>query len=74
MCFPKEEGGVGFRTLHGITKALFSKLWWRFRVSTDSLWSTYMWNKYCKKQHSVIAGARGASHVWKKMVEMREEV
>ncbi|XP_049372762.1 uncharacterized mitochondrial protein AtMg00310-like [Solanum verrucosum] len=74
ICFPKKEGGVGFRTLHGVTKALFSKLWWRFRVSTDSLWITYMWNKYCKKQHPVIAGARGASHVWKKIMEMRKEV
>lgn len=48
----------GFRTLHGVTKTLFSKLWWRFRVSTDPLW-----NKYCKKQHPVIARARGVSHV-----------
>ncbi|KAH0712013.1 hypothetical protein KY289_007972 [Solanum tuberosum] len=73
MCYPKEEGGIGFRSLHIITKALFAKLWWTFRTST-SLWSTFMWNKYCKKHHSVLAKGNGASHTWRKMLETREEV
>lgn len=33
-----------------------------------------MWNKYCKKDHSSIAKARRGSQIWKKMVEIREEV
>lgn len=47
MCFPMEEGGVGFRDLFDITKSVFAKLWWTFRT-TRSLWDDYMWNKYGK--------------------------
>lgn len=61
------------RSLNDVSKALYSKLWWNFKTST-SLWSTYMSNKYCKKQHSLLAESKGASHVWKKMVEVKEEV
>ncbi|XP_049366615.1 uncharacterized protein LOC125831476 [Solanum verrucosum] len=49
LCSPKEEGGLGFRSLHDLSNALFAKLWWKFRVSANSLWSAFMWNKYCKK-------------------------
>ncbi|XP_059313002.1 uncharacterized protein LOC132064126 [Lycium ferocissimum] len=31
VCYPKNKGGLGFRSLHDISKALFAKLWWRFR-------------------------------------------
>ncbi|KAK6791753.1 hypothetical protein RDI58_010834 [Solanum bulbocastanum] len=74
MCFPKEEGGLGFRSIKDINKALFAKLWWNFRVSTTSLWGRFMWNKYCKKLHPVITRNAGASHVWRKMLNVREEV
>ncbi|XP_049368399.1 uncharacterized protein LOC125833298 [Solanum verrucosum] len=43
-------------------------------TSTSSLWSAFMWNKYCKKHHPVIAIGWGASHVWRKMIVVREEV
>ncbi|XP_075087544.1 uncharacterized protein LOC142169569 [Nicotiana tabacum] len=49
LCLPKEEGGLGFRSLHDVSRALFAKLWWKFRT-TKSLWSNFMWNKYCKKE------------------------
>ncbi|MDV3170466.1 MAG: GTPase, partial [Candidatus Phytoplasma australasiaticum] len=52
MCYPKSEGGVGFRSLYDVSKALFCKLWWNFRTST-SLWSSFIWIKYCKKDHPV---------------------
>ncbi|XP_070034673.1 uncharacterized protein [Nicotiana tomentosiformis] len=48
LCLPKEEGGVGFRSLHDVSKTLFAKLWWTFRTS-KSLWSNFMWNNYYKK-------------------------
>ncbi|KAG5630121.1 hypothetical protein H5410_001838 [Solanum commersonii] len=73
MCIPKEEEGLGFRSLHAVNNALFAKLWWNFRTST-SLWSNYMGNKYCKKRHPTVSRSVGASHVWKKMVAIREEV
>ncbi|XP_070007332.1 uncharacterized protein [Nicotiana sylvestris] len=49
LFLPKEEGGLGFKSLHDVSRALFAKLWWRFRT-TKSLWSNFMWNKYCKKE------------------------
>uniref|UniRef100_M1D5L9 RNA-directed DNA polymerase (Reverse transcriptase) n=1 Tax=Solanum tuberosum TaxID=4113 RepID=M1D5L9_SOLTU len=73
MCIPKKEGGLGFRSLHAVNNALFAKLWWNFRTST-SLWSNYMGNKYCKKRHPIVSRSVGATHVWKKMVAIREEV
>ncbi|KAG5608379.1 hypothetical protein H5410_019660, partial [Solanum commersonii] len=43
----------------------------KYEKISDSLW---MWNKYCKKQHTVIAQGTGISHVWRKMIQIREEV
>ncbi|XP_075083708.1 uncharacterized protein LOC142167457 [Nicotiana tabacum] len=45
LYLPKEEGPLGFRSLNNVSKALFAKLWWRFRT-TKSLWSNFIWNKY----------------------------
>lgn len=72
LCLPQEEEGIGFRSLRHMVDALFAKLWWNFRTSTTSLWSNYMWNKYCKRLHPVIAKGIGASHVWRKMTQVRE--
>ncbi|KAK4716506.1 hypothetical protein R3W88_014844 [Solanum pinnatisectum] len=33
-----------------------------------------MWNTYCKKHHPVLAKGNGASHTWRKMLEITEEV
>ncbi|XP_060216645.1 uncharacterized protein LOC132644105 [Lycium barbarum] len=68
LCLPKDEGGIGLRSLTDISKALFAKLWWNFR-SGRSLWGSYMLNKYCKKWHPIMAIERGGSHTWKKMYE-----
>ncbi|XP_019246545.1 PREDICTED: uncharacterized protein LOC109226206 [Nicotiana attenuata] len=73
LCLPKEEGGLGFRSLHDVSRALFAKLWWRFRT-TKSLWSNFMWNKYCKKELPTVVQFREGSHVWRQMLNAREEV
>ncbi|XP_016567089.1 uncharacterized protein LOC107865311 [Capsicum annuum] len=70
LCYPREEGGLGFRSLYDVSKALFAKLWWNFRTATNSLWGTYMGNKYCKKFHPIITRNAGASHVWRKMTKL----
>nr|XP_016466901.1 PREDICTED: uncharacterized protein LOC107789578 [Nicotiana tabacum] len=46
LCMPVEEGGIGFRSLYDVAKALFSKLWWNFRTK-PSLWSSFVCQKYC---------------------------
>ncbi|XP_075084960.1 uncharacterized protein LOC142168203 [Nicotiana tabacum] len=32
LCLPKEGGGVGFRSLHDVSRDLLAKLWWKFRT------------------------------------------
>ena len=60
VCYPKNEGGLGFRSLHDISKALFAKLWWIFRTSS-TLWSNFMWNKYCKRFRPTVVQWKGGS-------------
>ncbi|XP_070036593.1 uncharacterized protein [Nicotiana tomentosiformis] len=73
LFLPTEEGGLGFRSLHDVSRALFAKLWWRFRT-TKSLWSNFTWNKYCKKELPTVVHFRKGSHVWRQMLNAREEV
>ncbi|XP_060194972.1 uncharacterized protein LOC132624169 [Lycium barbarum] len=67
------EGGLGFRTLFDVSKALFTKQWWRFRNS-GTLWSTFMWNKYCKKHIPTRVQWKGGSQLWKKMLVARDTI
>ncbi|XP_060210793.1 uncharacterized protein LOC132637772 [Lycium barbarum] len=73
MCLPKHEGGLGFRSIYGMSKALCAKLCWKFRT-TSSLWANFMWNKYCKKQIPQVVQWKGGSQVWKMMLETRESI
>nr|XP_009777052.1 PREDICTED: uncharacterized protein LOC104226713 [Nicotiana sylvestris] len=68
---PCDEGGIGFGSLHDVTKALFCKLCWNFRTK-PSLWSSFMSQKYCKKLNAVVVPWRNGSHVWRKMLECRD--
>lgn len=74
FCYPKGEGRIGFRSLHDVLKALYSKLWWNFRVSVNLLWGAFLWNKYCKKDNPVMACAKRSSHVWKRILEVRDDM
>ncbi|XP_060194894.1 uncharacterized protein LOC132624080 [Lycium barbarum] len=73
MCIPKNEGGLGFRSIYDTSKALCAKLWWMFRT-TSSLWANFMWNKYCKKQIPQVVQWKGGSQVWKMMLEARDDI
>ncbi|KAH0718271.1 hypothetical protein KY285_014302 [Solanum tuberosum] len=73
LCLPKEEGGLAFRDLFDVSKALFAKLWWKFRT-TRSMWSNFMWNKYCKKFSPALVQWKGGSQLWKKMLEARDNI
>ncbi|XP_060195488.1 uncharacterized protein LOC132624780 [Lycium barbarum] len=73
VCMPKEEGGLGFRRLEDMSMALFSKLWWNFRTR-PSLWSSFMSNKYLKKNNPILVPWTEGSHVWRKMLRARDAV
>ncbi|XP_070026560.1 uncharacterized protein [Nicotiana sylvestris] len=71
LCMPFDEGGIGFRSLHDVSKALFCKLWWNFRTK-PTLWSAFICQKYCKKLNVVIVTWKCGSRVWRKMLECRD--
>ncbi|XP_060211780.1 uncharacterized protein LOC132639344 [Lycium barbarum] len=73
VCVPKQEGGLGFRSIFDVSKALFTKLWWRFRT-VGTLWSIFMWNKHCKKHIPTRVQWKGGSQLWKKMLEARDAI
>ncbi|WMV38401.1 hypothetical protein MTR67_031786 [Solanum verrucosum] len=74
LFYPFKEGGVGFRSLHDVSKALFAKMWWNFRVTTNSYEELTYGINIVKKDHPVLAKGLGASHVWKMMIQVTEEV
>lgn len=74
MCYPIEEGGHGFRSINDITKEIHVKLWWSFRSSLRSLWSTYIGNKYYKRQYPVMVMTSVDSQYERSMLNIREEV
>ncbi|XP_060182298.1 uncharacterized protein LOC132611961 [Lycium barbarum] len=71
--YPKNEGGLGFGSLHDISKALFAKFWWRFKTSS-TLWSNFMWNKYCTMFRPTVVQWKGGSQTWKMMLQARDEM
>ncbi|XP_060195138.1 uncharacterized protein LOC132624361 [Lycium barbarum] len=71
LCHPQDEGGMGFKSLQDVSKALFSKLWWNFRTK-QSLWRMYMSNKYLKKDHSVTVQWKRGTYMWKKVLQCRD--
>ncbi|XP_059291115.1 uncharacterized protein LOC132044631, partial [Lycium ferocissimum] len=73
MCYPKQEGGLGFRSIFDVSKALVTKLWWRFKTS-NTLWSNFMWIKYCKEQYPQYVQWKGGSQDWKMMLDARDNI
>lgn len=60
ICQPKKEGGLGFRSLFDVSRALYAKLWWTFRIKR-TLWTTFIWNKYCKRQRPQLVEWKGGT-------------
>ena len=71
LCYPTEEGGVGFRSLNDTYKALSCKLWWNFRCGF-SLWARFLHFKYCKGLYPCqIPASPVGSATWKRMLDIR---
>ncbi|XP_060194905.1 uncharacterized protein LOC132624092 [Lycium barbarum] len=45
---------------------------WKFRTE-NTMWTTFMWNKYCKKFRPTEVQWRGGSQEWKKMLDASQE-
>ncbi|KAJ6836362.1 uncharacterized protein M6B38_328180 [Iris pallida] len=48
LCRPREEGGVGLRSLHTVRKAACVKMAWRF-IKGGSLWADWMASRYLRR-------------------------
>ena len=55
LCAPREEGGVGFRSMTDVVSAFSVKLWWRLRQNS-SLWAKFMSAKYVRNAHPGMVG------------------
>lgn len=72
ICVPKEESGVGFRTLEDVYIAFSIKLWWRFRQGW-SLLADFMRAKYCPQAHPCMVDLiPQSSHTWRHMFRVRD--
>ncbi|XP_027060814.2 uncharacterized protein [Coffea arabica] len=74
LCYPVEEGGVGFRRLRDVYRAFSCKLWWGFRTGA-SLWASYMQAKYCREQHPCQVPLRvSVTATWRRMWYVSQQV
>ncbi|XP_060203034.1 uncharacterized protein LOC132631475 [Lycium barbarum] len=66
MCYPIEEGGLGFKRLKDISEALAMKRWWRFRTE-KTLWAEFLKIKYSRLAHPIDrkwrAGLGALAHI-----------
>ncbi|KAG5605531.1 hypothetical protein H5410_027023 [Solanum commersonii] len=69
---PKNEGGLGFRLLTSSQKHWLKN--YDGLLERISSWSSFMWNKYCKKHHLLMAKGTWASHACRKIFEIWKEV
>ncbi|XP_059302171.1 uncharacterized protein LOC132054125 [Lycium ferocissimum] len=74
MCYPIEEGGLGFKRLKDISEALAMKRWWRFRTE-NTLWAEFLKIKYSRLAHPIDRKWRaGLSHSWQSILEVKDKV
>lgn len=71
ICLPKEESGLGFKSLFDVSEALFARLWWNFKTK-KSLQENFLWNKYYKKFKPQMVEWSEGSQVWKNILLARD--
>lgn len=54
-----------------VSKALFVKLWWKFRTQ-KTMWTKFMWVKYCKRHRTQVVEWRGGYQTWKYILLARD--
>ncbi|XP_019241871.1 PREDICTED: uncharacterized protein LOC109221894 [Nicotiana attenuata] len=74
LCYPLEEGGLGFRKMEDICKSMEYKQWWHFRTS-QSLWSNFLKAKYFQRSNPISkTWHTGQSLAWKRLMTNKREV
>ena len=74
LCFPKNEGGLGIRSLKEVNKVHCLKLIWRLSSSRSSLWVKWVHCYLIRKGSfwSTSLNTSLGSWMWKKLLKMRE--
>ncbi|XP_059292528.1 uncharacterized protein LOC132045986 [Lycium ferocissimum] len=72
LCVPKSEWGLGFNSLFDVSKALFAKLWWRFRIG-GTIWPLFCGTSIKRKIPTLLQW-KGGSQLWKNILEARDAV
>ncbi|XP_015164964.1 uncharacterized protein [Solanum tuberosum] len=71
MCYPTEEGGLGFKRLYDICKAFSAKRWWRMKTM-NNLWSNFMKAKYCPRTNMVAKVINSKNfNAWRNLLYIR---
>jgi hypothetical protein len=69
LCFPKNEGGMGFRDLHSFNLAMLAKQVWRLIDCLNSLCAQVLRAKYYPSGDILKPGPKaGSSFTWQSLV------
>jgi hypothetical protein len=69
LCYPKDEGGMGFLDFHSFNPAMLTKQVWRFIDAPDSLCARVLRAKYYPDEDILKAGPKaGSSFTWQSIV------
>ena len=69
ICKPKSVGGLGFKSLAMMNRALYMKLVWGLISSSNSFWVQILASKYGVDTHNppFVLHTRYGSHLWKSL-------
>lgn len=69
LCFPKSEGGMGFRDFHSFNLAMLAKQAWRLITEPGSLYARVLRAKYYPGGNILKAGPKaGSSFTWQSIL------
>lgn len=70
LCYPKSEGGMGFRDVYSFNLAMFSKQCWRLIMNPDSLCARVVKAKYYPNESLLQATLKnGALFTWQSIMK-----
>lgn len=74
VCQPKQDGGLGLRSIHDLNKVSCLKLIWRIVSSKPSLWVRWIQQSLIRKESfwSVKESKSAGSWMWRKLLKYRE--
>jgi hypothetical protein len=69
LCYPKKEGGMGFRDFHSFNLAMLAKQVWRLINTLDSLRAQVLRSKYYPDGDILKVGPKaGSSFTWQSIL------